>query len=449
MSSTSEDPRGNPVGTRSPQAQEAAERALAQLMSFDGPAHPALDAAIAADPDWLLPHVMKAGAWLATLDGADLASARATVDGVLARGLDGPPRERAHLAAVQQAMEGRWDAACDSWDELLLAHPRDALALHWSHQWDWLRGDATSLRARPARALPEWDDHDPLLPHVLGLYAFGLQACHLSPQAEEVARRALADGAVVPVAVCAVAEAMQVQGRFEDGAAWLRQHQPMWADGNGLGTHLWWQAALFRLEAMDDAGVLRLVDKHFTGEALSSPFPRMDAAALLWRLHLLGVDVSARWRELAEGWPVDDEDAGRCALHDLHVLLALAGAGDAARADRWLARCAERAMQAEDARRSNHAVARELGIPLMRAVLAQVRGESSAAARALYPLRRIAHRLGGSHTHRDLIDQTLLAASADGDEPALGRAVLNERRMAKPVTPLTRHWSQRLDPAAR
>ena len=69
------------------------------------------------------------------------------------------------------------------------------------------------------------------------------------------------------------------------------------------------------------------------------------------------------------------------------------------------------------------------------------------AVDALYPVRRLAQRLGGSHAQRDLLDQTLLAAAARGNRDGLGRALLNERRMSKPTTPLTRHWLERLGDA--
>lgn len=444
MSSTAEDLRGNPVGTRVAAARDAAERALWCAMSFCGSPLPDLGAAIEADPAWLLPHVMKAGWRLSLAEPRELAAARREVDTAAALEADAPPRERAHLAAVQQLLEGRWHQACETWDALLLEHPRDALALQWAQQWDFFRGDAVALRARPARSLPEWEEGDALYPFVLGLHAFGLEECNFHPQAEDTGRRALQGETSVPWAVHAVAQVMEMQGRFEDGTAWLRQQQPKWADGNGFAAHLWWHLGLFRLEALDEAGVLRLLDQHLSGEALQATSHRVDAAALLWRLRLLGVDVQARFQALAEAWPLADEDAGYYAFNDLHVLIALAGAGDLPRADRWLARCAERAMQPEDARRSNHAIAREVGLPLMRAVLAHVRGDHDGAAQALYAVRRIAHRCGGSHAQRDLIDQTLLAACAEGGQRTLGRALLNERLMAKPVTPLTRHWMQRL-----
>jgi hypothetical protein len=236
-----------------------------------------------------------------------------------------------------------------------------------------------------------------------------------------------------------------MQGRSDEGAAWLRQHQAAWVKGNGYACHLWWHLALFRLESLDDVGVLRLVDAHLAGEALQVTLQRVDAAALLWRLHLLGVPVRERAAALAAQWDLADTSAGYYAFNDVHALLVLLMADDAARAEHWLARCAEHAMALDESHRSNHAMAREVGAPLMRALLAFHRGEADAAATALYAVRDKAQRFGGSHAQRDLVDQTLLAAAGMGTETrALGRALLNERRLAKPVSPLTRHWAGKL-----
>lgn len=444
------DDRGLLTGTSSQPALAAAQQALWRMMSFYDTPVPDLDAAIAHDPHWLLPRLMKAGYLLSLTEPALVAEAAQVLDDAAACEADAPPRERAHAAAVRMLLEGRWQAACKAWDELLVAHPRDALALQWAHLWDFYRGDATNLRQRVARALPEWDEHDTLYPQVLALHAFGLEECHLYPQAEEAGRRALALDPRTPWAVHAVAHVMEMQGRIDDGAAWLRQHQPQWAEDNGFAGHLWWHAALFRLEALDLAGALRLVDAHLSGDALQITLQRLDAASLLWRLQLLGADLGPRWRALADGWALADESAGHYAFNDVHAVLALLGAGDIGRAEAWLARCAERALSAEDARRSNHGMAREVGLPLMRALLAHARGDAAGAAVSLYGVREIASRFGGSHAQRDLVDLSLLAAAADapGDDSsearAIGRAVLHERLLAKPATPMTRHWAARL-----
>ncbi len=438
------DVRGNPCGSASREARDAAEQALWRLMSFYDPPLADLDTAIAADPGWALPHVMKAGFLLSLTEAALLPEAAAHLAQAEALQAGATPRERAHLQAVQQVLQGRWGAACRSWDAVLVEHPRDALALQWVHLWDFYRGDAPALRNRAARVLPDWDDNDPLYPYVLSLYAFGLEECNLYPQAEDSARRSLSLQPRNPWAVHAVAHVMEMQGRFEEGSAWLRQQQPVWAEGNGFAVHLWWHKGLFRLEAMDTAGVLRLVDNHLSGDALAITLQRVDVAAMLWRLHLLGEDVSAHAAALLRAWPTDAAEPGHYAFNDLHAVLAALAAGEVAQAEAWVARCAERALRADDAGRSNHGPAREVGLPLMRGLVALARGDADGAADLIWPARSLSVRLGGSHAQRDLIDQTLLAAAAAGGRRAMGRALLNERCMAKPMSPLTRHWQERL-----
>jgi hypothetical protein len=438
------DPRGCPSGSAEPAARDAVETALWRLMSFYDVPMADLDRAIAADPGWALPHVMKAGFLLSLTEPGLVPEAAGHLRAAHELKRPAPERERGHLQAVQQLLDGRWHAACRSWDELLLRWPRDALALLWAHGWDFFCGDQLQLRQRPARALPEWDDADPLTPYVMGLYAFGLEENHLYGAAEEVGRRALEINPRGPWAIHAVAHVMEMQGRFDEGAAWLRQRQGDWAEGNGFAVHLWWHKALFRLEAMDLPGVLRLIDKHLSGAALQVTLERLDAAAILWRLHLLGEDVSALGAALAQTWPADDAGKGYYAFNDMHQLLALLLAGRNADAEALLARCAERAMASDDARRSNHAMAREVGLPLMRGLLAYAQGDDAAAMDTLYAVRPLAGRFGGSHAQRDLIDLSLLAASARCGQRELGRALLNERRLAKPLTPLTRHFVERL-----
>jgi hypothetical protein len=438
------DLRGNPCSSHHRAALDATERALWRMMSFYDTPLADLEQAAAADPGWMLPPLMKAGFLLSLTEPALVAEAEVALDAARALAHHANARERAHLQAVQRLQEGRWQSACRVWDELLIEHPHDALALQWAQLWDFYRGDAVNLRARPARVLPAWDEADPLFAHVLALHAFGLEECNLHPQAEEAGRRALAIEPRAPWAVHAVAHVMEMQGRYEDGAAWLRQHQAQWAVGNGFAAHLWWHKGLFRLEAMDLAGALRLLDSHLSGDALQVTLQRVDAAALLWRLHLLGADVAGRAAALVAGWPLGADGAGHYAFNDLHAVLALLAAGEPARAEAWVARCAERALGAEDARRSNHLMAREVGLPLMRGLLAYARGDADGAVDLIYPVRAGAQRLGGSHAQRDLIDQTLLAAAALGGRRSLGRALVNERCMAKPVTPLTRRWIEKL-----
>lgn len=437
-----QDRRGNPVGTASAAALDAAEQALWRMMSFYGTPLDDLDAAAAADPTWAGPALMKAGFLLSLTEPSVLADARALLDGVQARQASLIDHERGHLHALQTLIGGDWPGACDAWEALLLRHPRDVLALHWAHLFDFYRFDAVNLRQRVARVLPEWDTGDALHPYVLGLHAFGLEENHLYAEAEAEAtgRQALAR-AKVPWAIHAVAHVMEMQGRHDEGSAWMQRWRADWALGNGFAGHLGWHHALFALERLDHLAALRIFDEHLKADPAQITLQRVDAAALLWRMHLLGEDAGERWQRLVAGWPMPREATGVYPFNDLHALLALLGRGDMTRAEAWLC---ETTAQAERGAGHQRSVARDVGVPLMRGLLAFAQGRFDAAVHHLSPVRSQTHRVGGSHAQRDLIDQTLIAASVRSGDPAAARALLNERRLAKPITPLTAHWLSRL-----
>ena len=438
------DARGNPVSTQSSAALAATEHALWRMMSFYGTPMDDLAAARAADPQGLLPPLMECGFLLSLTEPSVLPEAARILNTCepLARAAD--DRERAHFGALKTLLAGDWNGACTAWEALLLQHPRDALALQWAHLFDFYRGDSINLRQRVARVLPEWDAGDVLRPYVLGLYAFGLEESQLYAQAEDTGREALAS-ARVPWAMHAVAHVMEMQGRYAQGSAWLAHWQPDWTDGNGFAGHLGWHHGLFALEALDANAALQCFDAHLAASPEQITLQRLDAAALLWRMHLLSMPTGTRWQALAAGWPRPVHEAGRYPFNDVHALLALIGSGDLPAARAWAASVAERAESAQGHARD---VVRDVGLPLMRGLLEFAEERFDDAAQTLYPLRARAQRFGGSHAQRDLIDQTVLAAAARAGGHSAGRALLNERRLAKLATPLTEHWAARMAAAA-
>ncbi|HZV94267.1 MAG TPA: tetratricopeptide repeat protein, partial [Caldimonas sp.] len=253
---TLRDAHGNAVGTASHEALAAAEQALWRMMSFYGTPVGDLDCAIAADPGWLLPRVMKAGFLLGLTEPDLVADGRAALGEAEARSGSGNARERGHLAAVQRVALGDWQGASDAWQEVLDAHPRDALALQWVLLFDFYRGDTQALLERVARASPEWHEDDPLFAYVLGLHAFGLEETGHYAEAEAAGRRALAGAAKVPWAIHAVAHVMEMQGRHDEGRRWMAQWRPDWGEGNGFAGHLGWHEAVFCLESLDAEAAL-------------------------------------------------------------------------------------------------------------------------------------------------------------------------------------------------
>ena len=448
MNGRLEDPRGNATSTGSRAALEASERALWRMLSFYGVPLDDLDEAIAADPSWLLPRVMKAGFLLNLTEPGLVGDARAVLDAAEPLVTGANERERGHLAALRRVERGDWQGAADAWGALLQAGPRDMLALQWALLFDFYRGDAAALRERVAAVLPSWRADDPLTPYVLGHHAFGLEESGRYAEAETVGRRALAIEPRVPWAIHAVAHVMEMQGRHGEGGAWMASSRPSWGVGNGFAGHLGWHEALFALEARDHAKALALFDLYLHAGATEITLQRLDAASLLWRLALHGADVGDRWQRLVAGWPLDDAAAGASrtggsAFNDVHIVLALLGAGERERAGRWMRASLEHA--AAHGGPWNRDVARAVAAPLMEGLVAFADGRHAASIALLAPLRGDGGaRLGGSHAQRDVIDQTLLAAAARGGDAAGGRALRDQRTRARGASPLAEWWAAQL-----
>jgi tetratricopeptide (TPR) repeat protein len=434
------DARGCPVGTASSQAIDHAEKALWRMVSYYGNALDDLDAAIAEDPSWPLPHVMKANALLSMTErGLGLMAAESLQRAVeLAAAGRGNDRERRHIAATRLCAAGRWQQACDAWERILLDHPQDLVALQVAHLFDFYRGDARNLHRRVARVLPEWSTQAPLYSFVLGMHAFGLEESNLYPHALEAGQAALERDARDPWAVHAVTHVHEMQGRFDEGARFLASRSDDWSPDNGFAFHNWWHLALFHLERCDTSAALALLDERVMPGA-EVALQRIDISALLWRLRLMGVDAGERWRASADAWP-EAPEAGYYAFNDLHAVLSLVGAGRLDAAELVIEAARGRAGELSTV----GAMAADVGLPLMRGVLAYGRGRYADAVDLLWAARDGCHRFGGSHAQRDLVDQTLMDAAIRAGQRQLARHLLNERLSTKPRSPLTQHWAARI-----
>ena len=448
---TRHDARGNPVSTASATALDACERALWRMMSFYGPPIDDLDAAIGADPEWPLPRLMKAGFLLSLTEPSLVGEARALLAAIPAAGAaGGNARERAHRAALDRLAAGDWTGAGAAWSEILREHPRDALALQWAHLFDFYRGDAAQLAGRVAPLLRAWREDDPLHPYVLALHAFGLEEAGRYAEAEATGRRALAADARVPWAIHAVAHVMEMEGRHDEGLAWMAERRAHWGardaapDGsgpNGFAGHLGWHEALFALENLAIDRTLAVFDDYLDAARVEITLQRVDAASLLWRVALVGGDVGGRWRALLAGWRLDDAAAGHSLFNDAHATMALVGAGELERARDWVAAALA---AAERGGGWNGTVSRAIGAPLLHGLLAFGERRFDLATERIAAVHAALGAFGGSRAQRDVVDQTLLAAAAQGNDRRIGRTLLDARRRAKPATPLTAHWRERL-----
>jgi hypothetical protein len=74
----------------------------------------------------------------------------------------------------------------------------------------------------------------------------------------------------------------------------------------------------------------------------------------------------------------------------------------------------------------------EVGAPLLESLVALAEGDHRQAARGLRWVRPLAHRFGGSHPQRDLIDLSLIEAAIRSGDRGLAESLVAERAIARP-----------------
>jgi len=404
-------------------------QAVRELLCFIGDPVASVDRAISADPGFVMAHVFKGYLFGLATERDATAVARACHEAALP--LVATAREEAHVLALGHLANGRWHDAAKVLEDIAIETPLDALALQVGHQIDFFTGNARMLRDRIARALPSWQSDMPGYHGILGMQAFGLEEMGDYIRAEKLGRAAVEIEPRDGWAQHAVAHVMEMQSRQRDGIAWMRANPEAWTKESFLQVHNWWHLALFHYDLGETDQVLALYDGPIYGTPSAMALNMVDASAILWRLHLGGIDVGDRWTALAANWP--KAGAGDYAFNDAHAMMAFVGAGLDAPA-RTLLEAQREAMRGDG---DNAAFTRDVGHPLTLAIKAFGEANYSEAVRLIRPIRAIANRFGGSHAQRDVIDLTLIEAALRAGDRALAGALTAERSMARPDSPLT------------
>ncbi len=319
------DQQGNSLSGASVHAVDIYSEALTSFNLYRGDPFALLARAIEAAPQFAMAHILKAYLYAVTTEPAAALEAQKVV--VQARALPLNERESSHIAVLTHLLTGNWTRAGETLDYHNAKYPRDLVAIQCGHQLDFYRASARDLRDRIARVLPHWSAEVPGYSILLGMYAFGLEECGDYGRAEEYGRSAVELEPFDCWAHHAVAHVMEMQGRAEEGIEWMEEREPFWAgEDNFFRVHNWWHKALYHLDLGQEAQALAVYDGPIRGLQSDVALDLVDASALLWRLALIGRDLSDRWRELARAWE-PHADGRHYPFNDWHGVMAFLGAG--------------------------------------------------------------------------------------------------------------------------
>lgn len=458
---------GLPLTTTSDEACKLYDAAITQYVGwYDDPALGGLSATVSkirqADPDFVMGQVLETGLTLiGTGESVSTSEVlRKDVARLAAIAKEGCPsrRERLHVDAVLAWSRGRMSRAAALWEDILIDDPTDMLALKLAHDSYFYLGLQRQMRDSVARVLPRWKKSTPLYSYLHGMLAFGLCETNLYDRARKSAELALQMNRNDAWATHAMAHVYEMQADPDGGIAFMSRTLGDWEPCGMLACHNFWHWAVFHVEKGEREAALDLFDGQMIRRLVSSGamLDYVDASSLLYRLQL-GADVK---EDLKSRWPCV-WNAAKPHLNDrilvfnqLHFLMACLGVG--ASTDQLLAvPTSDKSGKVEDNGwpADQQLAASQVGLPVMKAMVAHNEGRFGDAAEQLAAVRYDVLRVGGSDAQRDVFDLLLLDSAMRSDRHNhLAEALLAERSIKRPKSPMLQTmaetFSRRRSPAS-
>ena len=424
------DVRGLPITVANDAALAAYECAVAGYLAQKRDTMDRLDAALDADPEFVMAHCFKAYLLKMAFSPAFQSKAHDSLEIAKKAAVSATEREQRHVAATELLLAEKSSEALATFDGIAIDHPTDPMNIKLTQLLHFWRGDAANMRDVVGRALHAWDTAMVGYGFILGMLSFGLEECGDYEVAERVGREAVDLNPEDSWAVHAVAHIFEMEGRHTDGIDWLKRTEPDWLENDNFRFHLWWHRSLFHLERGEINEVLELYDNGIRGEETDFATDIANGSALLWRLHLRGIDVGDRWEELGEHAEAHVRDATNT-FFNTNYMMALLATGRRDAADVLIA-----AMRDDTARHDPLASrAVDAGIGITQGLRAFHEGDYGRAVDLMLPVRYEHYLFGGSHVQRDVFDQTLALSAIRSGRDAMARALITEREIRRRQVP--------------
>ncbi|RIA55506.1 tetratricopeptide repeat protein [Dichotomicrobium thermohalophilum] len=339
-------------------------------------------------------------------------------------------RERRYAVALEEWLRGRPSAAAAELEGVHRRWPGDALALKLSHGIRFMLGQRSAMRGALEDALGVYGPDHPLAGFMHGCYAFALEETGAYRSAEGEGRRALDLAPDDAWALHAVTHVYDMTGQSSHGADFVLENRSAWGHCNNFRYHVWWHLALFHLDMGDYDAVLTLYDHRIRADGTDDYRDIANATSLLARLELEGVDVRARWKELADLAERRINDAS-VVFADLHYMLALTGDKRTGSAQRLIQRLDSSAAAPSG---EMDAVAARAGVPVAEGLQAFKNTDYQGAYQLLAKARPHLESIGGSHAQRDVFARITIDAAIRAGAVREARGLIEQRERERGAT---------------
>jgi hypothetical protein len=431
------DARNLPLSTDSPVAAAAFDRAVEHYLKYHVDTMALVNQALAADPEFLMGHVIKGYLMLAGANPAHRPLIARALDTARAGTVAATPREQRHVAALEAWARGDLGHAFGVWRELLDADPTDLLAVRICDTTYFRFGQTRSVLEQADRIAPHWSKDLPGYDCFLSVWGFAHEEAGDTVGAEAAIDAAYAADPTNFFTHHVKAHVLEMENRPREGCDWLIAQRGHWHLGNNLVHHLWWHRSLMQLELGERDEVLQSYDQNIRNsespltKAVPDQFNDLqNATSLLWRLEQLGLDAGNRWEELADKAEARIGDVTYLLLPP-HLMMALAATGRDQAARRFL----DGLRAAAERSAFGAAAITDVVIPTCEAALAHRREDHARVVALLWPRQSQIRLLGGSNAQRDLFTQILIDSAVKAEQRDVVAAMIAHETTARTVAP--------------
>lgn len=334
-------------------------------------------------------------------------------------------REAKHVDAVDLFAHGNMNGAAKIWEEILVKHPTDMMAIKFAHDTYFYLGESAQIRDSIERIYPIWQKQRPLLhAYIHGMYAFGLEETLDYEKAEKTGRRGLELMPNDPWAVHALAHVYEMTERQTQGLEFVSSTVKDWEMCNYLACHNFWHWALYHIEKDETEAASELFEKEIQTRALKSGniLDIVDACSLLYRLDLLYPRLysgSGKWIDMYELCKPHHQDH-ILGFNDIHYSMAYLAVEKIDKAEDLL--LGIRSMEDSIA---DHWV--PVTTTILEAMIDFKREKYSTTVEKLNKVKSEIVKIGGSNAQRDVFDQLHLIAALKSNNTELAKSLIEKR----------------------
>jgi len=188
-------------------------------------------------------------------------------------------------------------------EQVLDLYKQDLLSIYLIHMLEFYMGWTKQLLISISKSINNFSNKaSKIYGYLKGIESFALEENGLYEQAFASAKIALSYNYDDIYAIHSICHIFLEQGKYKEGIEYLENNIDKWSTNYGMRIHVWWHKAIFHFYLMDIKEVMDIYNNKLKNKNIQNGLEDIDTTSLLWRLHLVDINVDKEYEEISKNW---------------------------------------------------------------------------------------------------------------------------------------------------